>query len=154
MRTATAHRYVRTLEYLGYLSQDETTRRYRLAARVVDLGFATLNSMSLREIAAPSLKELSAKSDQTVNLAVLDDLEIIYVDRVVAPMALNLELHIGSRLPAYCTSMGKALLAFLPPDDLNRLIERVDFVRRVRTRFAAAVRCSRSSDRCANAALP
>jgi IclR family pca regulon transcriptional regulator len=130
MRTATVHRYVRTLEYLGYLSQDEATRRYRLAARVVDLGFATLNSMSLREVAAPSLKALSEKFAQTVNLAVLDDLEVIYVDRVVAPMALNLQLHVGSRLPAYCTSLGKALLAFLPSDELARRVDRVDFVRR------------------------
>lgn len=130
MRKATVHRYVRTLEHLGYLSQEEATRRYRLAARVVDLGFATLNSMSLREIAAPDLKELSAKFGQTVNLAVIDDLEIIYVDRVVAPMALNLELHVGSRLPAYCTSMGKVLLAFLPSDDLAERVERVEFVRR------------------------
>lgn len=130
MRSATVHRYVRTLEHLGYLSQDEPTRRYRLAARVVDLGFATLNSMSLRDVAAPALKELSSKFGQTVNLAVLDDLEIIYVDRVVAPMALNLELHVGSRLPAYCTSMGKVLLAFLPPDELAKRVERVDFARR------------------------
>jgi IclR family pca regulon transcriptional regulator len=130
MRTATVHRYVRTLEHLGYLSQDQTTRRYRLATRVVDLGFAALNSMSLRDVAAPVLRQLSAKFGQTANLAVLDDLEIIYADRVVAPMALNLQLQVGSRLPAYCTSMGKALLAFLPPDDLAQRVEHIEFVRR------------------------
>jgi len=130
MRTSTVHRYVRTLEYLGYLAQDESTRRYRIARRVPDMGLATLNAIRLRDIAAPALRELSATFGQTANLAVLDDLEIVYADRVVAPMALNLELHVGSRLPAYCTSMGKVLLAFLPPDDLAERIERIEFVRR------------------------
>jgi len=130
MRTATVHRYVRTLEHLGYLSQDPATRRYRLSTRVVDLGFASLNSMSLRDIASPTLRELSAKFGQTANLAVLDDLQIIYADRVVAPMALNLQLQVGSRLPAYCTSMGKALLAFLPPDDLANRVARIEFIGR------------------------
>jgi IclR family pca regulon transcriptional regulator len=130
MRTSTVHRYVRTLEYLGYLDQDATTRRYRAARRVPDMGLATLNSIRLRDVAAPALRELSARFGQTANLAVLDDLDIVYADRVVAPMSLNIELHVGSRLPAYCTSMGKVLLAFLPPDDLGERIERIEFVRR------------------------
>lgn len=130
MNSATVHRYVRTLEHLGYLAQDRATRRYRLAARVVDLGMATINSMALREIAAPALKELSASARQTVSLAVLDDLEIVYVDRVLAPMSLNFNLSVGSRLPAYCTSMGKALLAHLPADELTSRLRRVEFPRR------------------------
>ncbi len=115
MNAATVHRYVRTLEHLGYLAKDRSTRRYRLAARVIDLGLATINSMALREIAAPHIRDLSESSGQTVNLTVLDDLEIIYVDRVLAPMALNLNLHVGS---------------YLPPDDLAARLQHVEFTKR------------------------
>ncbi len=129
MTNTTVHRYVRTLERLGYLAQDPGTRRYRLAPGVVDLGLATVNSMSVRDLANPVLRQLSNDSQQTTNLTILDDLEIIYIDRVVWPMSLNLALHVGSRLPAYYTSMGKVLLANLPEDDLKSRVSRIRFVR-------------------------
>jgi IclR family pca regulon transcriptional regulator len=130
MNSATVHRYVRTLEHLGYLSQDRSTRRYRLAAKVMDLGLASVNSMALREIAGQQLKDLSEHSGQSVSLAVLDDLEIVYIERVLAPMALNVNLHVGSRLPAYCTSLGKALLAFLPEEERTARLRRIEFLKR------------------------
>ena len=129
---STTHRYVATLAALGYLQQDVDTRKYRLGPRVLDLGFSAINSMELRHVAAPHLKALSEKTGHTVNMAVLDDTEIVYIERCRAPEAreIDLNLHVGSRLPAYCTSMGKVLLAFLPSSELSALLDSVKLARR------------------------
>ena len=129
---STTHRYVATLAALGYLQQDVDTKKYRLGPRVLDLGFSAINSMELRHVAAPHLKALSEKTGRTVNLAVLDGTEIVYIERCRAPDAreIDLNLHVGSRLPAYCTSMGKVLLAFLPAAELGALLNTLTFSRR------------------------
>src|SRR5262249_28515271 len=131
---STTHRYVATLAALGYLQQDPATKKYRLGPRVLDLGFSAINSMELREIAAPHLRELSDASGYTVNMAILDDLDIVYVERCRRAQArqreIDLNLHVGSRLPAYCTSLGKVLFAYLEPDDLRERLRRVRFARR------------------------
>jgi IclR family pca regulon transcriptional regulator len=129
---STTHRYVATLAALGYLQQDAETKKYRLGPRVLDLGFSAINSMELRHVSAPHLKALSDKTGRTVNMAVLDGTEIVYIERCRAPDAreIDLNLHVGSRLPAYCTSMGKVLLAFLPASELSALLDSVKLARR------------------------
>src|SRR6476661_5345685 len=79
---STTQRYIATLDGLGYLQQDPPTRKYRLGPRVLDLGFSAINSMDLREVAAPHLRDLSDSTGFTVNMAILDDLDIVYVERV------------------------------------------------------------------------
>jgi IclR family pca regulon transcriptional regulator len=134
LNRSTTHRYVATLAALGYLEQDAATRRYRLGPRVVNLGFSALSSMDLREVAAPHLQRLSDETGHTVNMAVLDGVDIVYIDRCRSSRQgqreIDLNLHVGSRLPAYCTSMGKVLLAFLPPDRLAETLRRIEFARR------------------------
>jgi IclR family pca regulon transcriptional regulator len=131
---STAHRYIATLATLGYLDQDPATRKYRLGPRVVDLGFSAINSMDLREVAVPHLQALSDETGHTVNMAVLDGADIVYIERCRTSQRgqrdIDLNLHIGSRLPAYCTSMGKVLLAGLAIDDQRAVLERVDFDQR------------------------
>ena len=115
---STAHRYVATLASLGYLEQDVASRKYRLGPRVLDLGFSAIQSMELRELSVPHLQQLSDETGHTVNMAILDGVDIVYVERCRTSQPgqreIDLNLHVGSRLPAYCTSMGKVLLAFLP----------------------------------------
>jgi IclR family transcriptional regulator, pca regulon regulatory protein len=151
---STAHRYVATLAALGYLQQDAPTKKYRLGPRVLDLGFSAINSMELREVAAPHLRDLSDSTGFTVNMAILDDLDIVYVERVRSGQArqreIDLNLHVGARLPAYCTSLGKVLLAYLPADDQRDRLARTTFTRRgpntltTRAGFAAELRKIRS----------
>src|SRR5438067_13802863 len=81
MSRSTTHRYVATLASLGYLQQDAATKKYRLGPRVLDLGFSAINSMELREVAAPHLRQLSDDTGYTVNMAILDELDIVYVER-------------------------------------------------------------------------
>jgi IclR family transcriptional regulator, pca regulon regulatory protein len=131
---STTHRYVATLATLGYLQQDESTRKYRLGPRVLDLGFSMLGSLELREIAAPHLRRLTDTTGHTSNLAIRDDTDVILIDRVRGRPGryhhLEFTLHVGSRLPSYCSATGKALLAFLPRPDLDQLLDRIDFVQR------------------------
>jgi IclR family transcriptional regulator, pca regulon regulatory protein len=124
---STAHRYVATLATLGYLQQDDATKKYRLGPRVLDLGFSAIHSMELREISAPHLQRLSDETGYTVNMAILDGTDIVYVERCrsarVGQRAIDLNLHIGSRLPAYCTSMGKILLAYLADSEREAILD-------------------------------
>jgi IclR family pca regulon transcriptional regulator len=131
---STAHRYIATLAGLGYLHQDAGTRKYALGPRVLDLGFTAINSMELRHVAAPHMQRLCDETGHTVNLAILDDVDIVYVERFRASRRnqnqIDLDLHVGSRLPAYCTSMGKVLLAFLSDEERDALLDRISFARR------------------------
>jgi IclR family pca regulon transcriptional regulator len=133
MSRSTTHRYVITLVALGYLEQG-ASRKYRLGLRVTDLGMSALNSTGLREHSRPFLEELRQRTSYTVNLAVLDGPEILYVDRARSfrrgQSQIDLGLRLGSRLPAYCTSMGKLLLAHLPESEQREMIGEMKLTRR------------------------
>ena len=133
MSRSTTHRYVITLLALGFLEQG-ASRRYRLGLRVTDLGMSALNATGLREHSSPYLEELRQRTSYTVNLAVLDGLEILYVDRARSfrrgQRKIDLNLRPGSRLPAYCTSMGKVLLANLPETEQRDRIGEMTLTRR------------------------
>jgi IclR family transcriptional regulator, pca regulon regulatory protein len=126
MSRSTTHRYLTTLVALGYMEQDKS-RKYRLSLRVSDLGMAALNSTGVREHAHAILEELRQRSKLTASLAVLDGQEIVYVDRVASFQRGREDVNkvvigIGSRLPPYCTAMGKVLLAHLPEDERKELL--------------------------------
>jgi IclR family pca regulon transcriptional regulator len=131
---STAHRYIATLAQLGYLQQDRDSKRYRLGPKVLDLGFSAINSMDVREISAPHLQQLSDETGYTVNLAILEGNDVVYIERCRSgrpgQREIDLNLHVGARLPAYCTAMGKAILAFLPEDHREEIIARTDFAPR------------------------
>ena len=131
---STAHRYIATLAQLGYLQQDPDSKRYRLGPKVLDLGFSAINSMDVREISAPHLRQLSDETGHTVNLAILDGTDVVYIERCrtarPGQREIDLNLHVGARLPAYCTAMGKAILAFVPEERREEIIARIDFAPR------------------------
>ena len=101
---------------------------------MLDLGFSAINSMDVREISAPYLRRLSDETGHTVNLAILDDTDVVYIERCrtarPGQREIDLNLHVGARLPAYCTAMGKAILAFLDDAHREALIERIEFTPR------------------------
>jgi IclR family transcriptional regulator, pca regulon regulatory protein len=133
MSRSTTHRYVITLVALGYLEQG-ASRKYRLGLRVTDLGMSALNSTGLREHAHAYLEELRQRTSYTASLAVLDGDEILFVDRAQSfrrtGVKVELDLHPGSRLPAYCTAMGKLLLADLPEPEQRELIAAMKLTKR------------------------
>jgi IclR family pca regulon transcriptional regulator len=134
LNKSTTYRYVATLTKLDYLQQDPETRKYYLGPRVVDLGFAAIDSMELTRVAAPSLQALADETGYTASMALCDGPDIVYVDRRRSgrrsPSAMELNLHVGSRLPAYCTALGKAMLAWKDPATLRQILDRTDMARR------------------------
>jgi IclR family transcriptional regulator, pca regulon regulatory protein len=133
MRRSTVHRYAITLVALGYLEQD-SSRKYRLGLRVTDLGMSALRSTGLREHAHSHLEQLRLRTGYTASLAVLDGTDILYVDRVRRLRresdSIDLGLSPGSRLPAYCTAMGKLLLAHVPEAEQDRLLAEMKLAKR------------------------
>ncbi|MGN6372383.1 MAG: IclR family transcriptional regulator [Solirubrobacteraceae bacterium] len=132
MSKATAHRYAATLVALGFLEQPANGgRRYRLAPKAHGLGLAALDSRPLRAIARPHLEVLRARIPYTVSLGVLDD-DLLVMDRLPSCRGnakLKLNVGVGSRLPTYCTSMGKVLLAYLSHQELEEAVDGVIFER-------------------------
>src|SRR5216683_5344382 len=121
---ATTHRLARVLVRHGYFVQDHETRRYRLGVRVLDLGFAYLAGIDLRERALPYMQELAREFGGSVSLAQLDGTDIVYLERIPASQwMVSLEMRVGSRVPAHVTSMGKALLACLTDAQVRALLQ-------------------------------
>ncbi|EST53386.1 IclR family transcriptional regulator [Brevibacillus panacihumi W25] len=117
-------RFLYTLQYLGYLYQDEVTKRYQLTPKVMDLGFAYLNTMQLPDLARPYLEKLRDQTGASAHMGILDGNEVVYVARAATSTSFStLNVMIGSRLPAHATSMGKVLLAFLSEEKLQALSE-------------------------------
>ena len=114
---AGARRILHTLLHLGYVEADG--RLFRLTPKVLDLGYAYLSSLPVWTQAQPLLEELMATLRQSCSATVLDGDDIVYVVRLSAHRTMSINLGIGSRLPAYCTSMGRVLLSGLEPDALR-----------------------------------
>lgn len=114
MSRSTTHRYVITLLALGYLEQG-ASRKYRLGLRVQDIGMAALGATGLRAPARAYLRQLRHSSGYSSSLAMLDGPEIVYVERARSfrqgQREIDLNIRVGSRLPAYCTALGHVLLA-------------------------------------------
>ena len=118
-------RIVKTLSEMGFLRYDGGSKKYTLGTRVLALGFSVLQSMELRELARPYLEKLSRRFDKTVNLGILDKHEIVYVERVKVPGYRDFNIGIGSRIPVWNTAVGRAVLAYLKPEVLNLIMEKL-----------------------------
>lgn len=127
---AGARRILLTLQALGYVEGDG--KHYALTPRILDLGFAYLSSMPIWNLAEPVMESLVAQVKESCSAAVLDATDIVYVMRVPTHKIMRLTLGVGSRLPAFCTSMGRVLLADLPQDDLLKRLQASD--RQARTK--------------------
>lgn len=117
---AGARRILLTLQTLGYVVSDG--KQFRLTPRILDLGFAYLSSMPMWNLAEPVMEQLAEQVQESCSAAVLDGADIVYVLRVSTHKIMSISLGAGSRLPAYCTSMGRVLLAGLPEDEARALL--------------------------------
>jgi IclR family transcriptional regulator, pca regulon regulatory protein len=108
-------RITHTLRVLGYLRQDPATKAFRLSGRMLEFGHTVLATDQVRERAQPHLEALNRRTGETVNLMELEGEEIVYVLRYPSLHAVSVDLHVGSRLPAYCTAAGRAILAHIDP---------------------------------------
>jgi IclR family transcriptional regulator, KDG regulon repressor len=116
---STVHRLLATLAEERLLERDAASGRYRLGLGLYELGAVVAAHVDLHEAAMPALVSLRQRTGETVQVAVLDGLEAVYVERLDSPHTLRIFSRVGHRLPAHCTSSGKVLLAGLPPETLD-----------------------------------
>jgi PcaR/PcaU/PobR family beta-ketoadipate pathway transcriptional regulator len=121
-RSAT-QRFLFTLRALGYVNQDATTKSYSLSPKMLEFGRAYLSADFIREQARPFLDAANRESGETVNLTILDREDVVYVLRFPSRHVVSVNLAVGSRLPAYCTAPGRAILAYLEESDANAILE-------------------------------
>lgn len=113
---ATAHRLISTMMNLGYVEQNPETNKYTLGVRVLQLRGAVIAHLNLGVQAMPIMKNLMKQVNETVHLAVLNEGEIVYIERVEGLQTQGMYTRIGKRAGAYCTALGKAMLAFTPEE--------------------------------------
>ncbi len=125
-----ARRCLLTLVTLNYATFDG--RLFRLAPRVLRLGFSYLSKADLPQIAQPALERLSASLNESCSAAVLDGTDVLYVARAATERIISVDLRVGSRLPAYCNAMGRCMLAALPPDQALDVLKRTNRIQRTK----------------------
>lgn len=116
----TVRRILLTLDELGYVRNEDGV--FSLTPRVLDLGMAYVSSSGIWELTRPHLVQLSSSIGQSCSIAQLEGSDIVYVSRVAVPKLVTLSVSIGTRFPALSTSLGKVLLAALPPEELRRTL--------------------------------
>jgi IclR family pca regulon transcriptional regulator len=121
---AAVGRCLNTLRQLGYVDLDG--RAYSLKPKVLTLGYSYLSSTPLTVSTLPYLNKISRAVNESCSLAVLDEFEVLYVVRAATSRIMSVSLNTGSRLPAYCTSLGRVMLANMAPEDLDRYFARVE----------------------------
>ncbi|SDM45468.1 IclR family transcriptional regulator [Halarsenatibacter silvermanii] len=124
LHKSTVYRLVDTLCYRGYLSQDPETGKYKIGMKFFELGSRVINNLDLRTQAKPYLYELEDKTGETVHLGVLEDTEMIYIDKVESRQTIRMESQVGKRVHTHNTALGKVTLANLPEEEVDRIIEK------------------------------
>ena len=119
----TCFRMLNTLVMLGYVDRVPESRRFRLTLKVTDLGFHAIGRADLREVARPILRSLVGELNEAASLGVLDGADVVYIDRIRAGLTrIGVDIRIGTTIPAYCSAIGQAIMAYLPSDELARLL--------------------------------
>ena len=125
----TIQRITGTLLKLGYIQRESHSKNLRLTSKWLRIGFASLNQLNLRKIAISYLKKLNEKTNETVSLAVLDKDDLIYIERFQSSHHVTTNIRPGDRRPLYCTSIGKAILAFQTESDIKEIMGRIELTK-------------------------
>ena len=133
---ATAHRFLATLEDLGLVNRSANSGQYRLGLAAIRIGVAAGNQIELRRELRPYLRDLMERTGETANLVILDGTRPVFIDNVESPQNLRLLSRIGRRTHPYCTSVGKALLAYMKPEELETILAAEPFERRTERSIA------------------
>jgi IclR family transcriptional regulator, pca regulon regulatory protein len=121
-------RFAHSLVKLGFLYKDPATKRFELAPRNLDLGYRYLRTNRTLDRAMPYLLQLSQETEETVNLTMLDGTEIVYLARFMSRHVLSIDVMVGTRLPAYCTAPGIAMLSCLSREQGRNILRRSDLI--------------------------
>ena len=123
------HRLLSILKDLGYVGQDGQTKKYYASLKLFEIGSLVRRRINLIQIAHPLMERFKNIVNETVLLAFLDNEEVVYIDSVISGQTLNIDLSLGTRVPAYATALGKVLMAGLPQETLEEIIFKLKFKR-------------------------
>ena len=119
---STTHHLLATLKELNFIKQNPHTRGYQLGLQIFKLGYAYFNQLNLVKIARPYIKGLCEESRETVHLGELSGSQVLYLDKIEGPMSISMRSRIGSTKQAYCTGIGKILLAYQNDSEIQELL--------------------------------
>lgn len=122
MYKSTIHRVLTTLTRLGYVEQNAETGRYKLGYKLLDISSRLLDSIDVRREALPFLQELADETNEVVHLVVLNKGEVVYIEKVEGSETIRMHSRVGNRAPVHCTGVGKAILAYLPEQQVREII--------------------------------
>ena len=120
---SSVHNILQTLESEGFVEKNGETLKYNLGTSLIELGYRAQNDLAICRIAGPYLNGLNKETDETVHLTVLDNDEVLYVGCVESIKTVRAHAIIGLKAPLYCTSVGKAIMAYLSEDHIDRIIQ-------------------------------
>lgn len=124
-----AQRFLYTLTVLGYLVQDSGSKRYRISSKLLTLSGAYVKADILREKAAAILEKANRQCEETVNLTILDGTDVVYILRFPSRHVVSVNLSVGTRLPAFCTAPGRALVASLDREQIRQFLARSELTK-------------------------
>ncbi|GGC84625.1 IclR family transcriptional regulator [Thalassobacillus devorans] len=124
---STAHRLIMTLEEHGYVKQMEETSVYRLGLKFLEMSNIVVDQLNVVELAHPIMEKISKQTDKISHLVMLDDFQVIYIDKVETPSAVRIYSQLGRRAPIYCTGVGKAIAAYFDEAQLKRYLSENSF---------------------------
>jgi len=128
LHKATAHRLLKVLESQGFVRKDPVSGKYKLGVKLFELGNRAIEQVDLRDSAEPFLRTLVNETRETAHISILDGWHMVSIAKVEAPWAMRSPSTLGRRTPVYCSSSGKAVVAFLPQDARDELIGHLKFV--------------------------
>jgi IclR family KDG regulon transcriptional repressor len=120
---STVHRLLTSLKKHGYVRQDPLTEHYQLGLKLIELGSVVTQSLELRKIATPIMNRLAQDTGETSHLVVLENGEVVYIEKIESPYTIRMYSLIGKRAPVHCTGVGKAIIAHLPEERVRQIVE-------------------------------
>ncbi len=130
---STVYRFLATLEEEQYLEQQESTKKYQSGIKLFELASRIVNQVDWTKDIRPFLVDLKDRVNETVHLGIIDNGEVVYIDKVEGERSIRMYSRVGKRAPVYCTGVGKAILAFLSEEKQAHIIKNIDY-----TKFTAS----------------
>ena len=127
MDKATVHRLINTIKEAGYINQNPDNKKYSISLKLLPMGNRATEKTGVKHISRPFMEQLSEQCGETINLGVCLGNQVMYIDKLESSSTIKVGLGIGTSVPAYCSGLGKAILAFLPEEDADDLLRTVSF---------------------------
>jgi IclR family KDG regulon transcriptional repressor len=124
LHKSTAHRLMMVLERYKLIEKNSVSGRYRLGLKLFELGTKAVSQLDLRERARPFLERVVLETGETVHLCIMDDTEVVYLDKVEPARSVRMASSVGRRNPAYCTAVGKAMMAYLSEAEVESIVRK------------------------------